>query len=74
MKILERLGKAPAPRMDATADFDRDEDGEVGGKKKRKKSVKIASNEKENLDDNEDARVPRHRETGIRSSNPKPIL
>jgi hypothetical protein len=76
MKILERLGKAPtAPHMDATADFDRAEDEEVGGKKKRKKSVKIASNEKENLDDgNEDTRVPRHRESGVRSSIPKPIL
>ena len=42
--------------MDATADFDRaPEEEEAGGKKKRKKSVKIASNEKENLDDgNED--------------------
>lgn len=48
MKILERLGKAPTAHMDATVDLDRVEDEDIGGKKKRKKSVKIASNEKEN--------------------------
>jgi hypothetical protein len=78
--ILERLGKSNAHLSsleDQPEDFERDDEGGEGKRRqKRKKSVKIASNEKENNMDNgnEESRQPRHRDGGVRSSLPKPIL
>ena len=81
--ILERLGKGPADTLNRNTeedevDLERDDPLRKSRSGRRKKSVKIvAGDEKENRvqfgNHNDDDRMPRSREQGVRASGPKTI-